>query len=825
MAKQWYAKSGTAVLVLSVLAVACGGKKTPPRTPVEAVTPSAPVRGEVHERIAPHFCATRTKLARLLGTSAPAPAPLPPTNETADSAEPPTTSLGAGTVRVAANQAYRAVAPGTVLIRTERGMGTGVVFDPRGYVLTNNHVIADGAKDNFIVKVNVTFGDLSPTGRMSRQEKTYEAVVVKADTVRDLAIVKIIDPPAKMTVVKLAKNAPQIAEKVIAIGHAGIGFLWAAKTCNVASIGERQQDASMLASLDCMRGDPAQSPAEVARAKKSCEDRKKMVTEALLAQTQGLAVQTDCAITHGDSGGPLVNAAGEIVGLNQSISADLATASFHVHLDEIRDFTAKFPEEGQPIIPDPYCDGGANATLEDVDLDGIPDTVVTRGASSLFGSSDRMGVLIDLDQDHFTKKREPNDPLDAEIALLVVRDTAYVWFDTNGDGKFDILLVDKDNDGQPESQYRIDAEGRLKEDKENLPKHDFSSRLVPDTTLHARLGKIAAAIGGSRYIGKKITAASKTLAFPDPVLGGGSTGRVADSDRNGKGDMVFVRGAFSRGILIDADEDSLGSVKIGDAADELLKAKKVDPEMSVIVQGGTVWAMYDTNNDNKFDLALMTTSGGDESALFATNAWKIGAPGEMTPAPEFVGRKLLRPGLIGLPRIATALKASGYDFAADEGLGSLPDPISGRPHFRFREVKGLPKNSVIEGSYATLIDVDHDTKLDKNPKLAAATDPDKLVRDGKFDAEVAIVHRGSADWIYYDTDADGAFDLVLFVPVAGEDPTQAFRIAKGATALELDPTSVAGKPLRHKTVFKDKKMGPKWKAIATKLFKPSIIED
>ena len=282
--------------------------------------------------------------------------------------------------------------------------------------------------------------------------------------------------------------------------------------------------------------------------------------------------------------------------------------------------------------------------------------------------------------------------------------------------------------------------------------------------------------------------------------------------------MVFVRGAFSRGILIDADEDSLGSVKIGDAADELLKAKKVDPEMSVIVQGGTVWAMYDTNNDNKFDLALMTTSGGDESALFATNAWKIGAPGEMTPAPEFVGRKLLRPGLIGLPRIATALKASGYDFAADEGLGSLPDPISGRPHFRFREVKGLPKNSVIEGSYATLIDVDHDTKLDKNPKLAAATDPDKLVRDGKFDAEVAIVHRG-------DTDADGAFDLVLFVPVAGEDPTQAFRIAKGATALELDPTSVAGKPLRHKTVFKDKKMGPKWKAIATKLFKPSIIED
>ena len=69
MAKQWYVQSGTAALVLSVMAVACGGKKTPPKTPVEAVVPGAPVKGEVHERIAPHFCATRTKLAQLLGNA------------------------------------------------------------------------------------------------------------------------------------------------------------------------------------------------------------------------------------------------------------------------------------------------------------------------------------------------------------------------------------------------------------------------------------------------------------------------------------------------------------------------------------------------------------------------------------------------------------------------------------------------------------------------------------------------------------------------------------------------------------------------------------
>ncbi|CAN5794481.1 hypothetical protein BH11MYX4_BH11MYX4_07690 [soil metagenome] len=65
------------------------------------------------------------------------------------------------------------------------------------------------------------------------------------------------------------------------------------------------------------------------------------------------------------------------------------------------------------------------------------------------------------------------------------------------------------------------------------------------------------------------------------------------------------------------------------------------------------------------------------------------------------------------------------------------------------------------------------------------------------------------------------------MPVAGQDPTQAFRLAKGGggSALEIDAKSVAGKPLRHKSVFKDKAMAAKWKAIATKLFKPSIIED
>ncbi|HVJ92278.1 MAG TPA: serine protease, partial [Labilithrix sp.] len=655
----------------------------------------------------PHTCSARKKLAELLGhTEAPPPAD---SAQTPAAAPPPASATG--TTRVAANQAYRAVAPATVLIRTDRGMGTGVVIDPKGYVLTNFHVVAEGRKKDFVISVNVTLGDLTPTGRMARQDKTYEAVVVKADLIRDLAVLKIKDPPAKLASVKLAKSAPQIAEKVISVGHAGIGFLWAAKTCSIASVGERQHDTSRLAAFDCSNADPALSKTEAEKFKTTCDQSKKQMTEALMSATQGLAVQTDCAITHGDSGGPLVNAAGEMVGLNQSISADLATASFHVHVDEIREFISKYPEDGIAMLPDPFCDGGSDTSLEDVDLDGIPDTVVSKGTRGIFGGYDRMALLIDLDQNHFSKKhgegpksQDVAEMFDGEIALLTIRDTTYIWYDTDGDSRFDLVLIDKGNNGTPDQAFRIDANGKPTEDKSALPKHDLSAKYVKDPALAARLGKIALALGGSKYISSKVSDASKEVTrTPDPILAGGTSGRAVDSDGNGKADVAVMRGAFSRAVLIDADEDTLGSQNVGAAVDELVKAKQVDAEVSVVVQGNSIWAMYDTDNDSKFDLALMTTNGTDSSSLLATNAWRLDGQGAMTPAPEHIGRKVLRPGLLpAFPRVASSMKLLGFDVATDEGMGSLPNPrLSPTARFRVREVAGFPAGTVVEAQQGT----------------------------------------------------------------------------------------------------------------------------
>jgi S1-C subfamily serine protease len=825
MKKATKVRWGAGAVAASLVVLACGGARPAPvAIVVPAATASATTAPQlVRETVVPRTCAARTKLAQLLGHNEPPPPAV--TEQISDMLAPPTSV--ASSVKLQTNQAYRVAAPLSVLIRGEKGFGTGVVIDAKGYILTNYHVVADGRKKDFVTSVDVTFGDLTRTGRMNRQTQTYEADVVKFDSVRDLAIVKLKAPPPKLTAIKFAQSAPQIGEKVVSIGHAGIGFLWAAKTCSVASVGERQQDSSIIAGLECNRTDPALTPEQATRKKAACDEQKKQMVASLSSKTQGLAVQTDCAITHGDSGGPLVNMAGEVVGLNQSITADVATASFHVHIDEIREFSEKFPDAGIAILPDPYCDGGFDPSLEDLDLDGVTESLVAKGGGSIFGGYDRMSLLLDLDQDQ-SKRKSGAAGFDAEIALLVLHGATYVWYDTDNDDHFDVLLVDKDSDGAPEAEYRIDANGRVTEDKEKLPKHDVSAKFIKDTALHARLGKVVGAIGGDKYVSTKmLAAAADTVSIPDPYVAGGNEGRAVDSDGNGKADLVMTRGAFTRVTFIDADEDSVGSLKSGDTADALLKAKKVDAEIALVVQGDALWTLYDTNNDGTFDLILMA-----RDSTFASAAWRVSGKDKPVPAPEQIGRKVLRPGLVEFARADRALNLLAHDVATDEALGALPSPTPSKSRFRALEVKGTLDGTVLESELEPwdiqLFDVDHNSKIAQKKPVDWA----QAVKDGKFEAEVAVVRHAtsedSAKWVYYDTDADGHFDLVLFAPKAHAAPTQAFRVVKkdgkSGELLEVDSSAVSGRLFRHKSVFKDKVLAARWKSIANQVFKDDLVE-
>jgi serine protease Do len=144
----------------------------------------------------------------------------------------------------------------------QRGLGSGVVVTPDGYILTNNHVV-DSA-DN----IQVEFAD----GR------TLKAKVVGADKPSDLALLKV-EASNLPTVAVGNSDAVQVGDVVLAVGNPlGIG-----QTVTMGIISAKGRSTNS--------GDG------------SYED----------------FLQTDAPINHGNSGGALVNLRGELVGINSQI--------------------------------------------------------------------------------------------------------------------------------------------------------------------------------------------------------------------------------------------------------------------------------------------------------------------------------------------------------------------------------------------------------------------------------------------------------------------------------------------------------------------------
>ena len=143
-------------------------------------------------------------------------------------------------------------------VAREANAGTGVIYDARGLILTNRHVI-DGAET-----IEVTLQDGA----------TVVGTLVGADPVADLAVVRI-DPAAVPAVATLGDSSTvRSGQRVVAIGN------------------------------------PLQFEASITRGIVSGTDRS-------IGGMDGM-VQTDAAISPGNSGGPLVNARGEVIGITMS---------------------------------------------------------------------------------------------------------------------------------------------------------------------------------------------------------------------------------------------------------------------------------------------------------------------------------------------------------------------------------------------------------------------------------------------------------------------------------------------------------------------------
>jgi S1-C subfamily serine protease len=153
------------------------------------------------------------------------------------------------------------------------GAGSGFVIDPRGYILTNFHVVQEAQS------IEVVLGDQS----------RYAAKFIGADQRNDVALLKV-DPKGKhLASLPLGDSSTlQVGQKVLAIGNP-FGFQSTLTTGVVSALGRTVQTSQTT-----------------------------FIDEA---------IQTDAAINRGNSGGPLINSHGDVIGINSAIYTPSGTTA------------------------------------------------------------------------------------------------------------------------------------------------------------------------------------------------------------------------------------------------------------------------------------------------------------------------------------------------------------------------------------------------------------------------------------------------------------------------------------------------------------------
>jgi len=217
------------------------------------------------------------------------PSSLPAVTKVAEAVKPAVASVIAGTVTY---DIFLQPVP-------QQAAGSGAIIDSRGYIVTNNHVVA-GAES---ITVTLTDG------------RTFDATLVGTDPLTDLAVVKIegTDLP---TIPFGDSSTLRVGEWVVAIGNA-------------------------LA----LPGGPTVTAGVVSALGRSLQEE----TGATLYDV----IQTDAAINPGNSGGPLVNLHGEIVGINTAkiAAVEVSGVGFAVSANTTRPVVEELIEKGYVTRP------------------------------------------------------------------------------------------------------------------------------------------------------------------------------------------------------------------------------------------------------------------------------------------------------------------------------------------------------------------------------------------------------------------------------------------------------------------------------------------
>ncbi|MDT5013915.1 MAG: hypothetical protein QOD39_75 [Mycobacterium sp.] len=226
------------------------------------------------------------------------------TLETGDGGQPPEGRFA----KVAA-----AVADSVVTVETssdnEGALGSGVVIDGRGYIVTNNHVISEAANNPSQYKTTVVFNDGKevPANLVGRDPKT-DLAVLKVDNVDNLTVAQMGD-----------SDKLHVGDEVIAAG-APLG-LRSTVTQGIISALHRPVPIS---------GDGSD-------------------TDTVID-----AVQTDASINHGNSGGPLIDMNSNVIGINtagKSLSESASGLGFAIPVNEVKSVTEALIRDGKIAHP------------------------------------------------------------------------------------------------------------------------------------------------------------------------------------------------------------------------------------------------------------------------------------------------------------------------------------------------------------------------------------------------------------------------------------------------------------------------------------------
>jgi S1-C subfamily serine protease len=217
-----------------------------------------------------------------------------------------------------------------------QGTGSGFVWDQRGHIVTNFHVVQGGDH------ASVTLNDGSQ----------YPATIVGVAPDKDIAVLHIDAPPSKLLPLPVGQSSTlKVGMKVLAIGNP-FGLDQTLTTGVISGLGREIKSVS---------GRP--------------------ITDV---------IQTDASINPGNSGGPLLDSSGRLIGINTAIFSPTganAGIGFAVPVDTVNAIVPQLLEHGRVVRPGLGISIANDQHAARAGIDGVVIVQVARG-----GAADKAGI-------------------------------------------------------------------------------------------------------------------------------------------------------------------------------------------------------------------------------------------------------------------------------------------------------------------------------------------------------------------------------------------------------------------------------------------------